>query len=64
MERPEEISRFRQAAERKDYDITSIFAGESVAMLREERTAGDVIQWLGSGAEQLLRDRTQALLVS
>ena len=62
LERPDEIARFRQAAERKDYDVTSIFAGQAVGLLSERRSAGDVVRRLGEGAEAILRDRMRALL--
>ena len=59
---PDEIARFRQAAQRKDYDITSIYAGQAVGLLSERSTAGDVVQRLGEGAEAVLRARMRELL--
>jgi nitronate monooxygenase len=57
----EEIAAFRRGAEAKDYDITSIYAGQSVGMLFERLPAGDVVRHLGDGAERLLRRRMQTL---
>jgi nitronate monooxygenase len=59
---PAEMARFRQGAERKDYDITSIFAGQAVGMVSQSRTARETVEWLGDGAEHLLRDRFSELL--
>jgi len=57
-----EIAAFRRGAEAKDYDTTSIYAGQSVGMLFERMPAGDVVRHLGEGAERLLRRRMQTLL--
>ncbi|MDP8981691.1 MAG: nitronate monooxygenase [Acidobacteriota bacterium] len=57
-----EMARFRAGAVARDYDITSIFAGQAVGMLRHQRPAGEVVRHLGEGAEELLRSRTRDLL--
>jgi nitronate monooxygenase len=59
---PDEVARFRRGADAKDYEMTSIYAGQSVAMLFEQKPARDIIQHLGDGAERLLRGRVQTLL--
>ena len=62
MSSAEEIKLFRMAADRKDYNITSIFAGQAVGMLHEQRSAGEVVAWLGAGAEAILRESAGAIL--
>jgi len=62
MKSAEEIKLFRMAADRKDYNITSIFAGQAVGMLQERRSAAEVVAWLGIGAEVVLRKRGRGLL--
>ena len=64
LSKPEEIARFRRGAEAKDYDITSIYSGQSVGMLSEPKPAPEVVQHLGDGAERLLRGRMKTLLTS
>lgn len=59
-----EIARFRQGAKDRDYDITSIYAGQAVGLMSERRSAGDVVRWIGEGAEDLLRRRMRALMPS
>ena len=58
----DEIARFRSGAEAKDYDITSIYAGQSVGLLSEQIPAGEIVRGFANGAEQLLRKRVQTLL--
>ncbi len=58
----DEIARFRSGAEARDYDITSIYAGETVGLLSRERPAGKIIESLGEGAEQILRKRVAQIL--
>lgn len=62
LSRPDEIARFRAGADRKDYDITSIYAGQAVGLLQERRTAAEVVRWLGDGAEAILEKRMNSLL--
>jgi nitronate monooxygenase len=57
-----EMARFRAGADARDYDITSIFAGQAVGMLDRRRSAEEVVRSLGDGAEQLLRSRAGELL--
>jgi nitronate monooxygenase len=64
LSNPEEIAAFRRGAEAKDYDTTSIYAGQSVGMVFERMPAGDVVRHLGDGAERLLLRRMQTLLDS
>lgn len=46
----------------KNYDLAYIYAGEAVGLVTQQRFAGEVIQNLGEGAEQHLRQRTHRLL--
>jgi len=62
MAHPEEIARFREGAERRDYDVTSIFAGQAAGALTQRRPAGDVVRSMGEGAERILRERLRSLL--
>lgn len=64
MSHADEIARFRAGAEGKDYDITSIYAGQAVGLLKERQSAAEVVHELGDGAELLLRDRITKLLPS
>lgn len=43
------------ARERGDYDTASVYAGQGVGSLRQERTAREVIEEMAEGAEALLR---------
>ncbi len=52
----------KEAVASKNYDLAHIYAGEAVGMVTQQLPAGDVIQQLGNGAEQLLRDRSSMLL--
>ena len=58
----DEVTRFRKGAEARDYDVTSIYAGETVGLLSKERSAGEVVESFGGGAEQLLRKRIAQIL--
>jgi len=60
--KPDEVARFRAGAKRRDYDITSIYAGQSVGLLRAQRPASDVVREMGQGAERLLRQGLASLL--
>ncbi len=51
-----------EAIAAKDYDLAYIYAGEGVGLVTQEQSAGEVIQYLGDGAEALLRKRSAALL--
>lgn len=62
MLQADEIARFRAGAERKDYDITSIYAGQAVGLLKQRQTAAEVAGEIGDGAEALLRERMNRLL--
>jgi nitronate monooxygenase len=46
----------------KNYDLASIYAGQAVGLVTRQHSAGEVIQYLGEGAERLLRDRCALLL--
>ena len=46
----------------KNYDLAHIYAGEAVGLVIRQQPAGDVIRYLGDGAEQLLRERSRRLL--
>ena len=60
----QEVARFRKAADAKDYEITSIYAGQSVGLLSRRRPAGQIVQSLGEEAEEMLRNRLGTLLKS
>ncbi len=51
-----------EAIASKNYDLAYIYAGEAVGLVTRQHSAGDVIQYLGDGAERLLRDRFALLL--
>ncbi|HEX6777413.1 MAG TPA: nitronate monooxygenase [Ktedonobacterales bacterium] len=51
-----------EAIKQKDYDLAVIYAGEAVALVTRQESAGDVIRQLGDGAEQLLHARYRALI--
>lgn len=57
MNNPEEIARFREGAANKDYDVTSIYAGQAVGLLDRVQPAGEYLEWLCSGADRLLQKR-------
>ncbi len=59
---PTEMLRFRQAAEAKDYDVTSIYAGQSIGLLSDAAPAAEIVRSLGEGAERILRERLRNLL--
>ncbi len=50
------------ALKERNYDLAYIYAGEAVGLVTRQQPAGEVIQQLGDGAEQLLRSRCRALL--
>ncbi len=51
-----------EAIAAKNYDLAHIYAGEAVGLVTRQQPAGDVIHYLGGGAEQLLRERSRQLL--
>ena len=51
-----------QAIASKDYDLAYIYAGQAVGLIARQQPAGEVIQYLGEGAERLLRERSALLL--
>ncbi|MBV9611200.1 MAG: nitronate monooxygenase [Acidobacteriaceae bacterium] len=57
-----EMARFRQGAESKNYDVTSIYAGQAVGLLSGAAPAHDVVRRIGEDAEEILRRRTRELL--
>lgn len=60
MRNPEALEMF--AAHRGDYDIDYLYAGQAVALIDAERSATDIVKWLGEGAEASLRQRLAHLL--
>lgn len=52
----------KEAVASKDYDLAYIYAGEAVGLVTQQQSAGDVIRYLGDGAERLLRERSIRLL--
>ena len=51
-----------EAIASKDYDLAYIYAGEAAGLVTGQRPAGEVIQYLGDGADRLLRERLPLLL--
>ncbi|HZU66665.1 MAG TPA: nitronate monooxygenase [Ktedonobacteraceae bacterium] len=52
----------KEAIASKNYDLAYIYAGEAVGLVTRQQSARDVIQYLGNGAERLLRERSDELL--
>ncbi len=46
---------------RGDYSVDYIYAGQAVGLIEEEQTAADIVAWLGSGAEEILKRRCRDL---
>ena len=46
----------------KNFDLAYIYAGEAVCLVDRQQAAGDVVRYLGEGAERLLRERCVLLL--
>jgi nitronate monooxygenase len=46
-----------EAAQRKDYDVANIYAGEAVGLVSTVQPAAEILQGLGNGAEKLLKER-------
>lgn len=51
-----------EAVANKNYDLAYIYAGEAVGLVTQQQPAAEVIQHLGDGAEQLLRERYRVLI--
>lgn len=51
-----------EAIKSKNYDLAYMYAGEAVGLVTRQQPAAEVIQNLGDGAEQLLRERCSKLL--
>jgi nitronate monooxygenase len=51
-----------EAIASKNYDLAYIYAGQAVGLVTRQQSAREVIQYLGEGAERLLRDRCALLL--
>jgi nitronate monooxygenase len=62
VENQQEIARFRAGAESRNYDVTSIYAGQTVGLLSRQRRAEEIVRDFGEGAEQHLRQRLPKLL--
>jgi nitronate monooxygenase len=54
--------KLKEAVASKNYDLAYIYAGEAVGLVTREQSAGDVIRYLGNGAERLLHERSIRLL--
>ena len=59
---PEILEEYRQARAHGDYDTAVIYAGQAVAMMRDERSAAEIVLEIGGGAEELLRRRVVRVL--
>ncbi|HEY1215915.1 MAG TPA: hypothetical protein VGE93_19990, partial [Bryobacteraceae bacterium] len=62
LQNEEELARFRTGAEARDYDVTSIYAGQAVGLLSRRRTAQEIVRDFGEGAERHLREKLAKLL--
>jgi nitronate monooxygenase len=51
-----------EAIANKNYDLAYIYAGQSVGLVTRQQPAGEIIRYLGEGAERLLRERFALLL--
>lgn len=51
-----------EAVASKNYDLAYMYAGEAVGLVTRQQPASEVIQHLGDGAEQLLRERYHILI--
>ena len=51
-----------EAIASKNYDFAYQYAGQAVGLVTRQQSAAEVIQQLGDGAEQLLRERSRMLL--
>jgi nitronate monooxygenase len=58
----EERQQLKEAIANKNYDLAYIYAGEAVGLVTKQQSAAEVVQYLGEGAEQLLRERSSLLL--
>jgi nitronate monooxygenase len=58
----DEVARFRRAAEQRDYDVTSIYAGQAVGLLQQVTQAREMVERIGLGAERILRERIPSML--
>lgn len=54
--------RLLEAKRTSNYDVAYIYAGQSIGLLSEQRSAREVVEALGEGAERVLRDRCETLL--
>jgi len=46
----------------RDFDLAHIYAGQAVGLVTQQQSAGEIIRYLGDGAERLLRERFTRLL--
>jgi nitronate monooxygenase len=53
---------YRHARSARDYDTAVIYAGQAVGLVRQERSAGEVVREIGDGAEAMLRDLSTRML--
>jgi nitronate monooxygenase len=56
------VAALRGATASKDFDVTYIYAGQSIGMIERERAAADVVREIGDGAESILRERLTSVL--
>jgi nitronate monooxygenase len=62
LQNEEELARFQAGAEARDYDVTSIYAGQAVGLLSHLRRAEEIVKDFGEGAERHLREKMASLL--
>jgi nitronate monooxygenase len=58
----EAFAEYAQARSRGDYDVAVIYAGEAAGLVRQERSAAEIVEEIGEDAEALLRRRQTELL--
>ena len=51
-----------EAIATRNYDLAHIYAGQAVGLVTQQQSAGEVIRYLGDGAERLLSERAFRLL--
>lgn len=56
------IQQLAQAKKDGDFRLAYIYAGQSVGLLSEQCSAGDIVRSLGEGAEEVLRNHLSRLL--
>jgi len=56
------VSTLKSATAAKDFNLTYIYAGQSVGLIERERPAAEIVAEIGDGAERILRERLDSVL--